>query len=132
MHHCNFLLKLVLISYFWILLGQASLIRNAMSSFKLPTEHQPDWSKLIPEDQWKKELLKQLHNPPSSGISLGNEQPIRTRVTNEHKSDTIYTNIPTPSTSTATTDSGSTNKDHADRMDGPVEHADVKTDPECS
>lgn len=39
---------------------QADKVRAAMSGFSLPTSSQPDWAKLIPEDQWKTQLIAKL------------------------------------------------------------------------
>ncbi|XP_013383319.1 male-enhanced antigen 1 [Lingula anatina] len=37
-------------------------IKNAMSTFSLPSTSQPDWAKKIPEEEWKAKLVAKLQN----------------------------------------------------------------------
>lgn len=51
---------------------RAEEVRAAMANFALPLSAVPDWASAVPEEQWKQQLLDQIHRLQQQ---QGNRQP---------------------------------------------------------
>ena len=69
-----------------------------MLSFKLPAANQPAWAKVIPEEEWKANLLKQLQTSQSGEHKLSdllssprekNHSSAKQKETSENKIDKV-------------------------------------------